>query len=253
VRFASLGSGSRGNGTLIEADGTCVLVDCGFSVRETERRLLRLGTTPEALTAILVTHEHGDHLRGVAALSRKYRLPVWMTAGTHAACAGDPPPRVELFHSHEAFPLDGLEVRPFPVPHDAREPCQFIFGDGARTVGLLTDTGRPTPHIISMLTGCDALLLECNHDPDLLAASRYPPSVRRRVAGPFGHLSNRQSADLLAELCHGSLQHVAALHLSEENNTPALARAGLARVLGCAEEEVAVADQRAGLGWREVG
>lgn len=252
LRFACLGSGSRGNGLLVEGGGTAVLVDCGFSMAETERRLLRLGRSPGDLGALLVTHEHGDHIRGVAPFARRHGLAVWMTAGTLAAGRCPELPQVHLFSVHEPFDIDGLSVHPFPVPHDAREPSQFVFQDGAHRLGLLTDAGSSTPHIQECLSGLDALVLECNHDPDMLAASRYSPALKRRVGGAFGHLSNRQAAALLAALDASRLQHLVAAHLSEENNTPELARQALGEALGCAPRWVGVADQDAGLDWRRL-
>jgi phosphoribosyl 1,2-cyclic phosphodiesterase len=252
VRFASLGSGSRGNATLIHAGDTCVLLDCGFSAREAEYRLARLGQSPAALTAVLVTHEHGDHISGVGALARKYALPVWASAGTLAADRLGEVPAVTEFGSHESFALDGLEVTPFPVPHDAREPCQFVFGDGARRLGILTDAGSPTAHIAATLSGCDALVVECNHDKALLANGSYPPVLKARVGGDLGHLSNAQAAELVATLDTGRLRHMVAAHLSEKHNTPALAATALAGALGCGSEWIGVAHQARGLDWREV-
>ncbi len=252
MRFASLGSGSRGNATLIEVDATCVMMDCGFPLAETERRLARLGKRPEQLSALLVTHEHGDHSQGIVALARKYALTVWMTAGTQALVRTPDGVRVQCFSPHESFTVQDLYVEPFPVPHDAREPCQFLFGDGARRLGIMTDTGCITPHIVRCLNGLDALLLECNHDSALLQAGHYPPRLKRRIAGNFGHLSNAEAGGLLPRVDTGRLQHLVAAHLSEHNNTPAHARQALSSALGCAEDWIAVADQEAGLAWRQV-
>ena len=253
LRFASLGSGSRGNATLVEAGGTCVMVDCGFSVSETRRRLARLGKTSEDIAAILVTHEHSDHIGGVAAFARRYGTPVWMTAGTSVMHADTDVPSLDWFTGHEPFAIGDLQVAPFTVPHDAREPCQFVFGDGAARLGVLTDTGCITAHIREMLDGCDALLLECNHDTAMLAAGPYPPALKRRVGGRLGHLSNAQAAELLAALDTGALRHVVAAHLSDKNNRPELARTALADALCCGQDWIGIADQAAGLDWRQVG
>ncbi len=252
MRFASLGSGSRGNGTLVEAGSTTVLVDCGFSARQATARLARLGRSPDELSAILVTHEHGDHIGGVALLAQRHNLPVYLTPGTarHPKLAALE--SLSLFNCHEAFAIGELEVRPYPVPHDASEPCQFVFSDGARRLGLLTDVGCWTPHIETQLSGCDALMLESNHDAAMLARGSYPASLKRRVAGGHGHLSNAQSAQLLACLDCGRLQHIVAAHLSEQNNTAALAQAALSDALNCECDWVAVADQTEGLDWREI-
>lgn len=252
MRFASLGSGSAGNGALIEEGGTRVLVDCGFSVKETERRLGRLGVAPDEVTAILVTHEHADHIGGVGPFARRHGTPVWMTPGTWGRQGLGAVPSVELFSCHEPFVIGDLEIWPFPVPHDAREPSQFVFGNGGVRVGLLTDAGRSTQHIEAQLDGCDALLIECNHDPELLANGPYPPALKVRVGGEHGHLSNQQAAGVLSNIDCSGLQHVVAAHLSEKNNRPELARAAISGALGCEPAWIAVADQEEGLGWREV-
>jgi phosphoribosyl 1,2-cyclic phosphodiesterase len=250
MRFASLGSGSKGNATLVEAGNTRVLIDCGFSCLETEKRLARLALHPGELTAILVTHEHSDHISGVARVSRRYGIPVWMTAGTEAAHKGGRLAAWHCFNAHQCFEIGDLQIRPFPVPHDAREPCQFVFSDGARFLGLLTDTGSLTPHLPKALAGLDGLILECNHDPDLLAYGPYPAPLKERVGGPFGHLSNQQAADLLSKIGTARLQHLVAAHLSEENNRPHLARESLSAVLGCRPSDILVADQPAGMPWK---
>ena len=254
MRFALLGSGSKGNATLIEHGHTRLLVDCGFSVRELEKRMLRMGVEPGTLSAILVTHEHNDHIGGVGALARKYRLPVWLTAGTQKA-AGErlgELPRRNVLNCHSDLVVDDLQVTPFPVPHDAREPCQFVFSDGDKRLGLLTDTGRSTQHIEQQLTGCDALILESNHDNEMLRNGPYPPRLQARVGGELGHLSNVQAANILRQLDCSALQHLVAAHLSEKNNLPELATTALSEALGCEPEWIALADQELGLDWREI-
>ncbi len=256
MRFASLGSGSRGNATLVAHADTCLLLDCGFSLKETVYRLARLGLEGDSLAAIVVTHEHADHVDGIGAMARKFKLPIWMTPGTWQMIAvnGDigALPDVRLFNSYETFAIGAIQVKPFPVPHDAREPSQFVFSDGDRCFGVLTDAGSSTAHIEACLSGCHALLLECNHDRAMLFDSRYPPSLKERIAGRFGHLDNVTAAAMLAKLDNSRLQHLVAAHLSEKNNTPYLARAALSGALGCAMPWVQVADQDQGLGWREL-
>jgi phosphoribosyl 1,2-cyclic phosphodiesterase len=252
VKFAYLGSGSRGNAALIQAGGTTLMLDCGFSLAETERRLLRLGVAPQDLSAIVVTHEHADHLSGVARLARRHRIPVWMTHGTHAAWTGTDVPAVEFCCAHTPFTIGDIELHPYPVPHDAREPCQYVFSNRRRRIGVLSDAGHITSHIRASLTGCDALLVECNHDPDMLAQGPYPDSLKARVGGQLGHLSNGQTAALLGEIDITHLQHLVLAHISETNNTPTLARSTVAAALSCAEHWIAVADQGTGLDWREV-
>jgi len=253
MRFASLGSGSRGNAALVAAGSTLLMVDCGFSRRETERRMARLGCSPAQLTAILVTHEHSDHLRGVCTLARHYGLPVWLTAGTQLMLRDEVLPELCCFDGRGGFELGDLEIHPYTVPHDAREPCQFVFTNGKSRLGLLTDTGRITAHICAALNDCDALMLECNHDADMLAAGPYPPGLKARVGGPLGHLSNAQAAALLGEIDSSRLQHVVAAHLSDKNNRPELARAALAGALGCEPHWIAVATQEDGIGWCGLG
>ena len=251
MRFAYLGSGSRGNAAVVEAGDTLVLIDCGFSVKETRKRLARLDKVPEDLTAILVTHEHSDHFSGVARLSKRYSIPVWLTPGTHAA-TGERVAEPRLFDCHGSFTLAAVTVEPVPVPHDAREPCQYVLSDGRRRIGVLTDTGHITPHIRKSYSHCDALAVECNHDRDLLENGPYPVALKRRVGGRLGHLSNAQTAELVGEVVHSGLKHVVAVHLSAQNNTPDHARDALSEALDCSPGDITVADQDDGMGWLDV-
>lgn len=254
MRFASLGSGSDGNGLIVEAGDTRVLVDCGFTLTETVTRLGRLGLAPADLAAILVTHEHEDHVGGVARFARRYDLPVFLTYGTLVAlgATGSMMPRVSLIDSHTPFAVGDLEIHPYPVPHDAREPSQFVFSDGDRRLGLLTDTGDSTPHIERMLSGIDALVLECNHDLALLMNGPYPPTLKRRISGRYGHLDNDTAARILSGIDCSRLQHFIAAHLSAQNNTPELARAAVSAALNCDGAWVGIATQSEGLGWRQI-
>lgn len=254
MRFASLGSGSEGNGLVVEAGATRVLVDCGFGIRDAATRLSRLGLEPRDLSAILVTHEHSDHVGGVPAFAAKHGLPVWATFGTLAAVSErfEGMTQVYGFDSHEAFAIGALEISPVPVPHDAREPVQYVIGDGARRVGVLTDLGVSTPHVEACLSGCDALVLECNHDLAMLEGGTYPYPLKKRIASRLGHLDNVAAAELLARLDTSRLVHIFAAHLSQQNNTRELACAALAGALGCALDWIGVADQDAGFGWRDL-
>jgi phosphoribosyl 1,2-cyclic phosphodiesterase len=249
LRFASLGSGSKGNATLLEVGETRFLLDCGFSVRETERRLERLGLSAESLQGILVTHEHGDHIRGVASLSRKYGLPVWLTAGTLRASSDPDFHHTHIIHAHENFSVGECLIEPFPVPHDASEPCQYVFSDGERRLGILTDTGSLTPHIERMLNGVHGLLLECNYDNAMLEQGPYPPSLKRRVGGRYGHLANDQAAALLKRLDLTQLDCLIGMHVSENNNTRELAFAALSDSLEQRPETLMVACQQDGFDW----
>jgi phosphoribosyl 1,2-cyclic phosphodiesterase len=248
LRFASLGSGSKGNATLIQGGDTTVMVDCGFSVKETLRRMDRLNIEPAALDAVLVTHEHGDHCRGVAALSRHLDLPVYLTWGTAATGRCDNPHTVQYIDTHSSFAIGDLSIVPVAVPHDAREPCQFVFNYAGSRVGVLTDLGSVTPWVVENYSGCDALLLEANHDPDMLWAGSYPPNTKARVAGDWGHLSNRQTAQLLAQLGPEQLQYLVIAHISENNNCLDIARQTLQPELQRAAE-VIWADQSEGFDW----
>lgn len=253
MRFASLGSGSSGNGLLVEAGETTVLLDCGFGLADARNRLARLGKAAEYLTAIVVTHEHSDHMGGVARLARKFRLPVYLTYGTYSMAASQfEDCDVHWIMPDSAFAVDDVEIMPYAVPHDAREPVQFVFSDGLHRLGVLTDAGSITAHICEHLNGCDALVLECNHDREMLWAGRYPASLKRRVAGAHGHLDNETAASLLSRIDCTRLQHLVAAHISAENNTPDLAVQALVQQLNCSPDWVAVADQEAGLDWREL-
>jgi phosphoribosyl 1,2-cyclic phosphodiesterase len=254
MRFASLGSGSRGNALVVEHERTRLLLDCGYPPRETERRLARLGLAAADLSGILITHEHSDHIAGAYKFARKYGLPLWLTHGTLTGFAGDASdlPQIHLVDSHSPFSVGALQLLPFPVPHDAREPAHFVFSDGAHRLGVLTDTGSSTSHIEAMLSGCDALVLECNHDLDMLMNGQYPPALKARVAGRYGHLDNQSAAALLAALDRSRLQHLIAAHLSQHNNTAELACHALAQAMGCAPGWIGVADQDEGFGWRDI-
>jgi phosphoribosyl 1,2-cyclic phosphodiesterase len=254
MRFASLGSGSSGNALLVEVGATRVLLDCGFGTAELKARLARLHLTPQDLDAVVVTHEHEDHAGGVPRLARKFGIHVFLTYGTMCAMgpAGSAMPDVTIIDSHAPFEIGDVEVRPFPVPHDAREPAQFVFSDGSACLGVLTDVGSSTPHVAKMLSGLEALVIECNHDRAMLADGPYPPRLKERIGSRLGHLDNDTAAELVRGLDCSRLAHLVAAHLSQQNNTPDLARAALAGALGCAPDWIAVATQDGGFGWREI-
>lgn len=254
MRFCSLGSGSTGNATVVEArSGTTtsrVLIDCGFSLRELDARLARAGLQPSDIDAVFVTHEHGDHVGCAASLAKRHGIDVWMSRGTWRAI-GEPEldGRLHFARDGEAMAVGDLSLVPYTVPHDAAEPLQLRCSDGASHLGVLTDAGSVTPHLLEHLKACDALLLECNHDGALLAASSYPASLKARIGGRHGHLSNDTAAHILAQCLHAGLRHLVAAHLSEQNNRPELARAALAAACGAAQHEVVVADPLRGFDW----
>jgi phosphoribosyl 1,2-cyclic phosphodiesterase len=213
--FASLGSGSRGNGTLVEIGGELILVDCGFTLKQSEARFRRLGVRPGDLSAILVTHEHSDHIVGVAALSHKFAIPVYATYGTlKAAGAGFVGAAI---NSHNTFTVGKVAVVPVIVPHDAREPTQFVFEHRGVRLGVISDLGQITPFVVEQYQRCDGLFMESNHDLPMLLRGRYPERVKRRISGDLGHLSNQQAAGFLDAVRHPDL-YVVIGHVSQENN-----------------------------------
>jgi phosphoribosyl 1,2-cyclic phosphodiesterase len=254
MRFASLGSGSEGNALVVEVGRTLIMVDCGFSTEETQTRLTRLGIECGAVTAILVTHEHDDHIGGVARFARKFNVPVWLTHGTLRAAGTrfDDVPGVRVFDCHHRVEIGDIDIEPYTVPHDAREPAQFVFSDGAARLGLLTDAGAMTAHIQKVLHAVDALVLECNHDLDMLWNGPYPRSLKQRIAGRFGHLDNATAAGVLAGIDASRLQHVIAAHISQHNNRPDLATGALSEALHCTADWIGVATQRDGFDWRSL-
>jgi phosphoribosyl 1,2-cyclic phosphodiesterase len=259
LRFCSLGSGSSGNALLVEAaDGLFpvrILVDDGFGVRQLERRLTRAGVEPESIAALFVTHEHEDHAGGAAAFAGRYKLPVFATAGTADAGRWRDAPELRWMPLADGstVSIGALGITPVAVPHDASEPVQFVFSDGAVRLALLTDIGHPDVAVVAALARLDALIIECNHDSAMLLGGPYPEALKRRISGDLGHLSNRQAAQLVQALDRSRLTQVVAAHLSRTNNRAELARAALADALGARADDIGVADQEQGIGWRRVG
>jgi phosphoribosyl 1,2-cyclic phosphodiesterase len=255
LRFASLASGSQGNCLIAEVGRTRVLIDCGLNLTDTERRLQRLGVAPGEISAILVTHEHGDHASGVFDFAAAHRVTVYLTYGTLGAMREEGKVvdgvRTIQVDGRQPLAVGDVQVHPFTVPHDAREPVQYVVSDGASRLGVLTDIGTSTKHVEDCLSRCDALVLECNYDRDMLWSGAYPRWLKERIGGPFGHLDNRDSERLLAALDRSRLKHVIGAHLSQQNNRPQLARAALARAMGCEESWIGLATQDEGFGWRE--
>ncbi len=252
MRFASLGSGSSGNATLIDDGESLVLLDCGFTIKETERRMLRLGLSPDKISAVVVTHEHSDHLKGVAPLARKYQLPVYMTDGTWASKDLGKLPGLELIRNYEPFTIGSMKITPVVVPHDAREPAQFVFRDkNGIQLGVLTDLGSVTPHIIEAYKDCNGLLVEANHDLEMLARGPYPPSLKSRVSSHWGHLNNAQSASFLATCNFEQLQEIVVGHISKKNNSLDRVKAELGETITKAKS-IRFACQEAGFDWLQL-
>ena len=229
MNFCVLGSGSKGNCTLVESGSTAVLIDAGFSGKEISRRLALIDHSVEDLSAILVTHEHGDHVCGVGVLSRRCRLPVYANQGTHRAAG----PRVKTLHKRvefgtgTSFVVGDLTIHPFQVSHDTADPVGFVVSDGDTALCYCTDTGQVTRLIDYHVRSCRALILEANHDPQMLMDGPYPLPLKQRVRSKQGHLANGDAARFLAGLGDSSLEYVVLAHLSETNNLP---EAVLARV-----------------------
>jgi phosphoribosyl 1,2-cyclic phosphodiesterase len=227
MRFCVLGSGSKGNATLVEAAGTRLLLDAGFSGVEIERRLAAIGVEGASLSAILVSHEHGDHLRGVQILARRFNLPVLVTRATRAA-AGLELSRIDEWLEiapGRSLSFRDLEIHPFSVSHDAAEPLGFVIRHRDLAFGYCTDTGTVSRLMRHRLSGCHGLVLECNHDLEMLKNGGYPPPLQQRIRSQEGHLTNHDAASFLVELIHDGLEHVVLAHISETNNTPELALA----------------------------
>ena len=250
LRFCALGSGSRGNALLVEHEQTLIMIDCGLPLRTLVERLETVGRSIDDIDALLVTHEHGDHSRGIRPFTRKHRVPVWATPGT--AQVVDSIDDYQRVRCDRELTIGSIDVRPVPVPHDAREPCQFVFSAGGLRLGLLTDTGHATPVIREALSDCDALAIEFNHDRHMLANGSYPEAVKARVGSKFGHLSNDQTVDLVEAVAHAGLQWVMGLHLSEQNNSPERVRLSAARITDQSSVELRLASQNEPSPWLEV-
>ncbi len=257
-RAAVLGSGSGGNAVVVESNGGRVLIDAGFSCKELERRMRLVGIDPSTISAVLLTHEHEDHIKGVDRFARKHRLPVYLTAGTMLGTVlGDEVvPRTVRIESGRPFEVGPFAVEAFSIPHDAREPVGFVLQDGAgRRLGLASDIGCRTQLAWGRLVDLDCLLLETNHDLEMLRSGPYPWALKQRVAGRHGHLSNREAADGLPELLAERLRFVVLYHLSRTNNLPALAAAEVAETLARegSAAEIVISSQFEPSSWLEVG
>ncbi len=247
MQLASLGSGSKGNATLVRYESTTILVDCGFSLKQFLQRLERLDMVPENIDAILVTHEHSDHSGGVIRLANSYDIPVWATRGT-ARSVFDKEFQYYDLRGGQLISMGNLEVLAVTVPHDAGEPVQFIFQDRqGKRLGILTDTGHITSHITDAYDQLHGLLLEFNYDQMMLDHGPYPYHIKQRVSGELGHLSNEQSVSLLRSINTSQLSCLVAAHISENNNSHKLVAEQLQQ-LGNIPKPI-LADQKQGFGW----
>lgn len=248
--LASLGSGSKGNATLVRCQDSCVLIDCGYSLLKFEQRLVKFAISARAIDAILVTHEHSDHGSGILRLARKYGIPIWTTVGTARAL------NINKFHrivgGQEFLAGKDLRIQAVTVPHDAAEPVQFVFTQisNSRRLGVLTDTGHVTPHMKQAYSGLNGLLLEFNYDENMLHSGPYPASLKRRISGQLGHLSNLQSLDMLHKIDISQLDCLVAGHISEKNNSVEIVQQLLHSAAGTYEAHLA--SQQQGFGWIQV-
>jgi phosphoribosyl 1,2-cyclic phosphodiesterase len=239
--------------TVSSGHTTRLLIDCGFGLKHLEARLDSAGLQPADISALFITHEHGDHIGCAFAFAKRYKIPVWMSRGTQFAVGDrDWSGLLNTAQDGQCIDLQNMQLMPFTVPHDAREPLQLTCTDGQSKLGVVTDLGHSTPHVVSQLEQCHALLIECNHDSEMLAQSTYPPFLKQRVGGQLGHLSNLAAAEIVRKIRHSGLHTLLAAHLSAQNNTPDLARQALRDALAGNEEAITVADALEGSEWLTV-
>lgn len=253
-----MGSGSKGNSLLVSAkDGltaTTVMVDCGFGIREITQRLKRAGCEPSGLSAVVITHEHSDHAGSALTLAKRYQIPLWMSYGTFQSLEKDfSGVELNFCRDGDSFFINDLQFDAFTVSHDAREPLQFSVNDGRVRFGMLTDTGQVTPRISNALQGCDALMIECNYDEQMLEKSLYPYYLKKRISSIYGHLSNHSAAGFLNGQGLSKLKTIIGAHLSQNNNLPELAKMAIDTVVGKNSIDVVIATQEEGFSWRELG
>jgi len=257
LKFKNLGSGSTGNASVIESQcglqTTRILIDCGLGLKELERRLIQAELELRDLDALFITHEHADHVGHTRRVAGTLGIPVWMSQGTWLACNGLDwgldSSQINIARDTQLINIGALQITPFTVPHDAREPLQVKLTDGSVSMGLLTDLGHVSSHVLTQLQGCNALLMETNHDTQMLRNSGYPQFLKDRISGPLGHLSNDSACELARKLNHKDLGHVVAAHLSERNNSPEIVLECLSKALGRSQDEVCVASPDTGSAW----
>jgi len=246
LQVCILGSGSKGNCTYVESPEARILLDAGLSAREIARRLQQIGRSPETLDGVLISHEHLDHIQGVGALVRRYKVPVYTNPGTwqrshHVVGTVED---VRAFTTGTPFLVKDLLIDPFSLPHDAEDPVAFRLSWRQRVAAVVTDLGYPSQLVRERIKGCQLLILEANHDDSMLKAGPYPWPLKQRISGKSGHLSNTQASQLLHDVLHDELEHVVLAHLSEINNVPDLARLTIQEVLGARSTRLSVASQR---------
>jgi len=233
VKLCILGSGSSGNSIYIAGDGFSLLIDAGLSRREVERRLGSVGAALSEIEAVLVSHEHHDHISGLAGLCKNHDLPVYLNRRTASVIIqkGFPAERLRFFRNGSEFTVGAAAIHPFPVPHDAGDPVGFVVSDGEARVGIVTDCGHPSETVKRMLRGCNVLVVEANHDRELLDNGPRHISLKERIRSDVGHLSNDAAADLLSEIVSKGVSDVFLAHLSRECNRPDLAQAAAERAI----------------------
>ena len=241
MRMTVLASGSRGNCTVLSSSSASILVDAGLSCRETLKRMKTAGEDPHQLRAIVISHEHSDHVAGLEVLARKLKIPVYITAETYESWRkvvrdkeGQPVrlERREHFHAGRKFMIGDITVTPFTIPHDAADPCGFTFRAEGVKIGIATDLGYLPFSVKDQLRGCDGLMIESNHDLEMLRNGPYPWMVKQRVMSRVGHLSNAALAEFFEKDYDGSASFLVLAHLSEHNNHPELARETAWKALG---------------------
>ncbi len=235
MRFSVLSSGSKANSTVVESHGRRILIDCGLSCRQTEARLSALGIDPGSIEGIIVTHEHADHISGIPVFLRKHKIPLFVNDATSAELTKSgmiDQSQIVRFETGEPFEVAGIEISPFSIIHDAVDPVGFILKAGGLKFTHVTDLGKVTPLVTEAAKQAHALVLESNHDLDMLFSSEYPWELKQRINSSHGHLSNDSAGELLKEILHSELMHVVLGHLSENCNTPQRARSSAQRHLG---------------------
>ena len=252
LQVASLGSGSAGNALLVRSQETLLLLDCGFTLKETKARMERLGLSPANIDGVLLSHEHGDHVRGVGPLSRKFGKSVWLTHGTFNALRDNRFTHSHLISAHQPFRIGDIDIDPFPTPHDAAESCQYVFTHQSVRFACVTDLGTCTPHVEEKLSGVSGLLVESNYDEDMLSNGPYPLSLQARIRSDFGHLGNVQAGELVKRLDHKGMQTILLGHLSEQNNSDDAAASTMKKYLPAGDTRVTVLQQHSGSPWFDI-